>query len=67
MAHDIAVATWPRPVISDQPDPRHVVEQADTYFGALFLAGFLAMSGLQVEMGLRHVYILMVRSCVMCE
>ena len=67
MAHALAVAPWPRPVISDQPDPQHVVEQADTYFGTLFLASLLAMRGLQVEMGLRHVYSLMVRSCVMCE
>ena len=67
MAHALAVAPWPRPVISDQPDPQYVVEQADTYFGTLFLASVLAMRGLQVEMGLRRVYILMVRSCVMCE
>ena len=67
MAHALKFDTWPRPVISDHHDSQHVAEQADTYFGALVLASLLAMRGLQDETGLRRVYSLMVRSCVMCE
>ena len=51
MAHALKFDTWPRPVISDHPDPQHVAEQADTYFGALVLASLLAMRGLQQRDG----------------
>ena len=56
MAHAHTFGTSRLPVISDQPAPLYVIEQVDTYFRALVLAGLLAMSGLQYEMGIRHVF-----------
>ena len=56
MAIALTFGTSRRPVISVQYAPLYVVEQADTYFWALVLAGLLAMRGLQYEMGFRRVF-----------
>ena len=55
MAHAHTFGTSRLPVISDQPAP-YVIEQVDTYFRALVLAGLLGMSGLQYEIRIRRVF-----------